>query len=284
LPELPERIVVRAAYLLRQRFRYAYPGPIRNLRHRLLITPPAAYGDQVLVSDKLTVAPDVSVRWREDAFGNAMASIVAPRIDDAIALDYEAVVERSAGPSPTIPARWFRDVRYRHPSRLTEPDDALRRAAARLARDGGDAYTLASRINAYVYDHMRYVPDATNVTTTAAEAYTLGIGVCQDYAHVMIALCRTCGVPARYVSGHLLGEGGTHAWVEVIADPQGERTAAVWGFDPTHRRETTLSYLFVAAGRDFADVTPTSGRFVAPYVGEFTTSRSVAVVRTEFAA
>jgi transglutaminase-like putative cysteine protease len=131
---------------------------------------------------------------------------------------------------------------------------------------------------------MRYVPDTTTVATTAAQAYALGVGVCQDYAHVMIALCRMCGLPARYVSGHLLGEGGTHAWVEVVGDPQGGRTAPVWGFDPTHRRETTLSYLFVAAGRDFADVTPTSGRFVAPYIGEFTTSRSVDVVRTEYAA
>ena len=281
---MPDRTVARASYLLRQRFRYAYPGPIRNLRHRLLIAPPAVYGDQVLVSDKLTVTPDVPVTWSEDAFGNALAKIAAHRIEDAIDLDYEAVVERSAGPPPAIAARWYRDARYRDPSQLTEPDRDLRRAAARLARDGGDQYAVAARINAYVYEHMRYVPDATTVSTTAAQAYAGGVGVCQDYAHVMIALCRMCGVPARYVSGHLLGEGGTHAWVEVIAEPKDGPSAPVWGFDPTHRRETTLSYLFVAAGRDFADVTPTSGRFVAPYIGEFTTSRSVDVVRTEYVA
>ena len=56
----------------------------------------------------------------------------------------------------------------------------------------------------------------TSIATTAAEALAGGRGVCQDTAHVMIALCRAAGLPARYVSGHLLGEGGTHAWVEVI--------------------------------------------------------------------
>jgi hypothetical protein len=81
----------------------------------------------------------------------------------------------------------------------------------------------------------------------------------------------------------MLGEGGTHAWVEIVGPPNGD-VAPVWGFDPTHRRATTLRYLFVSAGRDYADVTPTSGRFVAPYHGEFFTSRSVDVVNAEYAA
>ena len=69
---------------------------------------------------------------------------------------------------------------------------------------------------------MRYAHGVTGVKTTAAEAFALRQGVCQDYAHVMLALCRACGLPARYVSGHLLGEGGTHAWVEVLLpDPAG---------------------------------------------------------------
>ena len=131
---------------------------------------------------------------------------------------------------------------------------------------------------------MRYVPDVTNVATTAAQAFAQGTGVCQDYAHIMLVLCRLNGLAARYVSGHLIGEGGTHAWVEVIGEPLGDGTVPVWGFDPTHRRTTTLNYVFVAAGRDFADVTPTSGCFVAPYIGRFTTYRSVEVVSADDAA
>ncbi len=281
---MTEGPIVRASYLLRQHFRYEYPGPIRKLRHRLVIAPPGAYGDQTLVSDRLVITPDAAVRWGEDTFGNAVARIAAPHIDEAIELDYEAVVERSAGAKPTVPARWFVDPRFRDPSALTQLDRTLHRAALRLVREGDDPYALATRINEFVYAHMHYVPDVTSVVTTAAQAYTLGVGVCQDYAHIMIALARACGLAARYVSGHLLGEGGTHAWVEIVADPRGSRTAPVWGFDPTHRRETTLSYLFVAAGRDFADVTPTSGRFLAPYIGTFTTSRSVDIVSAEYVA
>ena len=277
--------IVSVTYLLRQRFRYDYPGPISDLRHRLVIAPPRAYGDQVRVRDRLVVTPPIAVRWDEDRFSNSVATIAAPRIDDAIDLAYEAVVRRSAGPPPRVPAAWYDDPRSHQPSQLTGPDAALREVAATLLRDhDGDAYALAVRINAYVFERMRYVPDVTSVVTTAAQAFAQGTGVCQDYAHIMIALCRLCGLAARYVSGHLLGEGGTHAWVEVIGEPDADGTAPAWGFDPTHRRTTTLSYVFVAAGRDFADVTPTSGCFVAPYLGRFSTYRSVEVVPAEDAA
>jgi transglutaminase-like putative cysteine protease len=184
-----------------------------------------------------------------------------------------------------VRASWYDDPRSLRPSWLTEPDDALRAAAETLLREhDADRYALAARINAYVFEHMRYVPDVTTVATTASQAFAQGTGVCQDYAHIMLVLSRLCGLAARYVSGHLIGEGGTHAWVEVIGDPTPDGTAPAWGFDPTHRRTTTLNYVFVAAGRDFADVTPTSGCFVAPYIGRFTTSRSVEIVTDENAA
>ena len=272
-------------YLLKQRFRYDYPGPITNLRHRLVIAPPLAYGDQLVVRDRLVVTPPTAVRWDRDGFGNAIATLIAGRIEDAIDLDYEAVIERSVGAHPRLCDDWFDDERLLRPSWLTEPDEALRAAAAALQHDhDADRYALAARINAYVFEHMRYVPDVTTVATTAAQAFAQRTGVCQDYAHIMLALCRLNGLAARYVSGHLIGEGGTHAWVEVIGEPLGDGTAPVWGFDPTHRRATTLNYVFVAAGRDFADVTPTSGSFVAPYIGRFSTSRSVEVIDAEDAA
>ena len=75
---------------------------------------------------------------------------------------------------------------------------------------------LAELISRRVFEHFDYRHGVTAVTTTAAEAWAAGIGVCQDYAHCMLALCRLCGLPARYVSGHVLGDGGTHAWVEVL--------------------------------------------------------------------
>jgi transglutaminase-like putative cysteine protease len=276
--------MIRAAYVLRQTFRYEYPGPIEDLRHRLIVAPPTVYGDQVRVSHRLRVSPGLRVLWHRDGFGNRIAVIEAARIEGAIQLDYEATIRRSEGPPPLLEARWYDDARFWDPSPLTKPSLALREAAeSLLAADDGTGH-LAARINSFVAQHMRYVPDATTVETTAGEAFAQQTGVCQDYAHVMIALCRLCGIPARYVSGHLLGEGGTHAWLEVIEPAPGTGTARVAGYDPTHDRRTTMSYVFVAAGRDYTDVAPTSGEFTAPYIGKFTTSRCVDVVDVEYAA
>ena len=126
-----------------------------------------------------------------------------------------------------------------------------------------------------MHDAITYEYGVTTVDTTAAEALADGRGVCQDSAHVMIALCRASGLPARYVSGHLLGEGGTHAWVEVVvADPEGARAVA---FDPCNGRRADRAYLTVATGRDYTDVAPTSGTYVGAARGTLTATKRVDV-------
>jgi transglutaminase-like putative cysteine protease len=92
----------------------------------------------------------------------------------------------------------------------------------------------------------------------------------------MLALCHLLALPARYVSGHLLGQGGTHAWVEVIV-PDGDGAVAV-PFDPCSGLLASARYLTVATGRDYADVAPTSGSYVGTPDGRLTTSRRVAVL------
>src|SRR5207248_7791393 len=120
-------------------------------------------------------------------------------------------VDGSDEPDALVP-----DARFGQPSRLTRPDDGLRATAEELRASDRESLELAELINERVHDHMTYDWGVTTVATTAAEAWAGGVGVCQDYAHCMLALCRLCGVPARYVSGHVLGEGGTHAWVDVL--------------------------------------------------------------------
>jgi transglutaminase-like putative cysteine protease len=132
---------------------------------------------------------------------------------------------------------------------------------------------------------MRYGFGATQVSTTAAEALAVGEGVCQDYAHIMLALCRLCGLPARYVSGHLLGEGGSHAWVEVLlADPDTPSETVAHAFDPTHGCAAGPGYLTVAVGRDYADVAPTSGWYRSRFGGSLVTRKRVGIVEVEYAA
>jgi Transglutaminase-like superfamily len=132
---------------------------------------------------------------------------------------------------------------YRLPSALTRPDSALRAAAAELAcscETGGD---LATAVSNWVYRRMSYGFDRTGLHTTAGEALAAGQGVCQDYAHVMIALCRLLDIPARYVSGHLVGEGGTHAWVEVLMPGPGQSVEVLpWGPDSRPARGSQLPH------------------------------------------
>jgi transglutaminase-like putative cysteine protease len=141
---------------------------------------------------------------------------------------------------------------------------------------GPDRLATAERFCAYAHGAISYAHGVTSIATTAAEALAGGRGVCQDTAHIMIALCRATGLPARYVSGHLLGEGGTHAWVEVIvADAAGARAMA---FDPCHGRRAGRDYLTVATGRDYTDVAPTSGTYLGAARGTLTATKRVGVV------
>src|SRR5450759_1391887 len=115
---------------------------------------------------------------------------------------------------------------------------------------------------------MTYQYGVTGVRTTAAQALALGSGVCQDYAHVMLAVCRACGLPSRYVSGHLLGQGGTHAWVEVVLPTKdGTGDAFARSIDPTRARRGGRGYVTRSFGGDYSDVAPASGTYVSPARG-----------------
>lgn len=120
----------------------------------------------------------------------------------------------------------------------------------------------AGTLMATIRSELVYDPGATDVQTRADEVLELGRGVCQDFAHVMLATCRSAGIPARYVSGYLydptlVGDNAaSHAWVDVWDEASG------WSaLDPTHGREQTDAYVRVAVGRDYADVPPTRGVF-----------------------
>ncbi len=257
---------------LRQTLRYDYPAPIGRLRHRLMVLPPARHGDQVLSSSSLEVrGARVEVEESVDGFGNVVVDVRAPKVRRCVEFVVEVTVERRDGPGPLAEAQPFLD-----PTPLTEPDAALSAAAQELAGGGGPGLDLAGRINGWVASAMRYGYDVTTVRTTAAEALALGRGVCQDYAHVMLALCRLCGLPARYVSGHLVGEGGSHAWVEVLL-PSADDPAVLGAvaFDPTNARRAGPRYLTVAVGRDYRDVAPTSGTFSGPPGGRLTSTKTL---------
>ncbi len=277
--------VQRTAYLIHQHLRYEYPGPIDDLQQCLMIIPPDTHGDQRLVFHHLEVStPAVEVSQQHDVFGNVVLTLYVPRVEKAIDFEAWIVVERHAGGGPHyVPAARLSDPALLEPSALTQPDDMLRQVAALLKAEGHQGIALAQRINDWVYHAIGYVRGVTDIHTSAVQALALGQGVCQDYAHVMIALCHLCGLPARYVSGHLLGEGGTHAWVEVLVPSADQpNTAIALPFDPTHGREADLSYLTIAVGRDYRDVAPTSGTFRASYRGQLSARKRVGLTVLEY--
>jgi transglutaminase-like putative cysteine protease len=283
--EIDWQNVQQTTVLIQQTFSYEYPGPIAALRHRLMVVPPDYHDNQRLLTHKIRVSGcDVDTERSYDTFGNVVLDLSLEHVEREVEFTTWAVVEREAAVDGTdTPDAIAFDQRFAEPSRLTHTDDALRAVADELRGTGLQSVELADEIGHRVFEHFEYRFGVTAVTTPAAEAWGAGIGVCQDYAHCTLALCRLCGLPARYVSGHVLGEGGTHAWVEVLVrHPQDEDALRAVPIDPTHDRRAGLRYITVAVGRDYFDVPPTSGTFDAPYGGELTTHRRAAVTRVEY--
>jgi transglutaminase-like putative cysteine protease len=272
----------RASYRLRQTFRYEYAQPITELNHRLVVIPPARFGDQRRTyHDLLVELEEVRLEHRQDRFGNVVVEIFAPQVPEAIEFVAEVSVERSASEPNVLAGGWPPEDWLLDPSPLTAPDGRIQDAAEELSASAVYGLPLADRINDWVYGSMTYRHDVTGVRTTAAEALALGTGVCQDYAHVMLAVCRAAGLPSRYVSGHMLGLGGTHAWVEVVLPAEGGRDAVAWAFDPTHASRVGLGYVTIAVGRDYADVAPTSGTYRSGGTGRLTTTKQVTLTQLD---
>jgi transglutaminase-like putative cysteine protease len=268
-------------YALHQCVRYTYSAPARDIRQRLMLVPPARHGDQRRIAYGVT-ADAVNARRRErvDAFGNVVTDFRMQAPTTSVVFEAWALVTRRPAqcPQSVTTARHFM-----RPSRLTEPDAYLTDVSASLGGGRNPDLALAEAICDWVWRALRYEHDATSVQTTAANAAALGRGVCQDFAHVMVTLCRLAGMPARYVSGHLLGEGGSHAWVEVLLpDTQRSRVRVAHAFDPTHGTRTGSRHLTVAVGRDYEDVAPLSGTCIAPVAGTMRVTKRAGVAGIEY--
>ena len=224
--EIDWQNVARTTVLIHQTFRYEYPSPIASLRQRLIVVPPDYHDDQRLLTHKLRVtglrrghrALVRHLRQRRARPDACSASSARSSSRAGSSSSARPGADGSLHTEPLPP-----DARFSEPSRLTRPDEALTAVAAELKATGATGLELAEL-------DQRSASTITSATsgrsrrslTTAAQAWAGGAGVCQDYAHCMLALARLCGLSARYVSGHLLGEGGTHAWVEILV-PHAQR-------------------------------------------------------------
>jgi transglutaminase-like putative cysteine protease len=268
----------RLTYVLRQHFRYDYEGHAYALRHRLVVLPRARRGSvRLRVRQVEASAPDAQVATRRDTHGNLVTSVHLEVVPQTVEFRVAAVVERSlCETGPLLPAEALNDPRLLCATTLTTADEALRQLADELRASAPDDLDFAQLCCERVNASITYKFGVTSTSTTAAQAYAGGRGVCQDHAHVMLSLCRAVGVPARYVSGHLLGEGGTHAWVEVLV-PEGPFARAV-AFDPCNGVRAGAHHLTVATGRDYRDVAPTSGSYRGDARGRLTTTKHMGII------
>lgn len=201
------------------------------------------------------VFPQQYISESRDSFGNFC--IYGAATQPHSSFEAEVFGEAEVGLAGCVPAENpYRENLFRYPTKLTAADAALTAAAAQLKQQGMDSYRQALADMEYLGKRLCYTPGSTGIETTAAEAFAAGQGVCQDYAHIMLALLRAQGVKARYVVGMLMGEGKSHAWVEI------EHEGNWYGLDPTNQMVVDDQHIKISHGRDYSDCIIDRGRFL----------------------
>ncbi len=201
------------------------------------------------------ISPESRVREGMDSFGNRMLYGTVEEAHSLFTVDVSGTAVTDV-PRPVPEGDRREPSAYRYQTPLTRAGERIRRL---LADCGGTAgMPVCDRVRGYmeaVHESLRYEKGVTDIATAAEDALALGRGVCQDYAHILLSLCREERIPARYVVGMLIGEGESHAWVEVY---DGER----WrGFDPTNNVAVEDAHIKISHGRDYRDCSINRGVF-----------------------
>jgi transglutaminase-like putative cysteine protease len=246
------------------------------------VLPRTVHADQRRIAQTLSVLPEMPAHSETDHFGNEVVTLFVDRVDKAFEVTIEATVQRSREPlEHLVSSETLAYGGFREGGELTAADAAIRELAGFLRAAYRNDRDLAESIVAFVHQEVTYTKGVSDVDTTAASTFSTKRGVCQDFAHLALAIARACGLSVRYVSGHLLGEGATHAWVEFLFPEPGGGAIAV-SYDPTYGSATTLHYVVVAVGCDYRDVAPTSGVYRAPYAGTLEASTRVQVLDVSY--
>jgi transglutaminase-like putative cysteine protease len=273
-------------YLIRHETRYRYAADVVHSHHLLHLVPrPAPY--QQCLEHEIGIEPAAQRRTSEfDAFGNPVLRIEMTQPHRELAVVSQMQIEVHARPAvpveTTEPWEKVRDsfsyhgawpsreqldaARFRHESPHVRLKQAFTDYSAECFAAGRPILACAEALTSKLQAEVTYAPGETGIGTAATEVLETRRGVCQDFAHLMIACLRSRGLPARYVSGYLrtnapesaekklVGDGASHAWVSVWSPPYG------WiEFDPTNGCFAGTDHVAVAWGRDFGDVSPLRG-------------------------
>ena len=282
-------------FSIQHQTRYRYDSPVSESIMELRMQP-RSEGRQRSHSFMLKVNPKARVLRYRDHLGNIVHHFNVAAKHTQLLISADMTVETfSPDPLPeALPASGWSQLdeilaredywEFLMPSDYAYSTSLLEDLAAELkAERRADPLTLVQELNTAIYKAFDYVPKHTSVNSPIDHALADRKGVCQDFAHIMIALLRRIHVPCRYVSGYVYhrredhdrsADGATHAWVEAMLPGLG------WvGFDPTNNRLAGERHIRTAIGRDYADVPPTRGIFRGNAQSEM--SAMVRVTRTE---
>jgi transglutaminase-like putative cysteine protease len=277
---------------------YAYTPTVESAHHVVHLRP-ASHPGQAVLSHELRISPQpAQLHELTDVYGNTRTffSLQAPH--EQLTVVAESLVS-TLPPPPALPqaaglpweqvreqfryhagAAYDSACEFVFASPYVPRDEAFAEFARPSFTPGRPLPEAAADLMQRIHTEMTYDGDSTEVGTLALEALQLRKGVCQDFAHIMVACCRSMGVPARYVSGYLLthpppgqprliGSDASHAWASVYCPMNsgagGMRLAegqagGLWlDFDPTNNRAPGEDYVTLATGRDFLDVSPMRG-------------------------
>ena len=273
-------------YAVRHFTRYRYTRPVWESAMEVRMHPRSEHMQRCFTF-QLSVSPRSRIFAYTDHLGNLVHHFDIPALHRHLTVIADALVEVDA-PDP-LPASlgqeaWKElDDMIEHddywdmlrPSHFARPSDELLTLAREFdasSRDGQDPLDVLLRLNKGVYSTFNYVKQSTSVDSPIEDALRSRQGVCQDFAHIMIALVRNLHIPCRYVSGYLhhssahedrSADGATHAWVEALLPGLG------WiGLDPTNDLIAGDRHIRTATGRDYADVPPTLGILKGSAVSE----------------
>lgn len=241
------------------RFRYfmelRFSEPVREHRFTLRCFPQS--GRRQTIEDlNIEIIPKESLSQGRDSFGNVCVYGYAVQPHQRFSVEVTGRALTGLAPDEEAGAP-HRVSRFKYHTALTRPGPAISAFYSGLPLPvRGSAPERAAACMDALYGRFRYVSGATGVCTTAEQAMAQGAGVCQDYAHILISLCRMDGIPCRYAAGLLPGEGESHAWMEIYHEGR-------WiALDPTHNRPAGEGYIQFSAGRDSADCSINRGVFL----------------------
>ena len=258
-----------AQFEILHRTQYAYAAPVRESFNEVRLQPPSTH-KQSVHSFLLKVLPAARLRHYHDLYSNCVHHFELPEPHGTLLIEsrlhvtthFRDDLSLDARPSPMSQIRDAikvdRCYDMLQASRFVDLSPETWRFAVDAAENEEDVWQTALRLMRFVHAHLTYQCKSTHVHTTMRDVLTQRRGVCQDYAHVMLGLCRTLKIPALYVSGYLATEvaSATHAWIEVFIPGLGWQ-----GLDPTHNCLPNENYVKIAVGRDYADVPPVSGTY-----------------------